>query len=162
MSSEPRRQKLQFQMRVTFIQAFQVMFLNTYQHLCGTIYRQHHSPDYFQSQFEEVNLEKWSQPIKPFTSRGILQYRLTQMWNISNESRRFAVSAKLLSHSNCWPTHACLYSVCSRPIDNTSVNNSDKFIASGNISYLILAHRFSQFCITTSARDKKQQIKSVN
>ena len=40
------------------------------------------------------------------------------------------------------------------------VNNSDKLLASGNIISDISDH-FSTFCITTSARDKKQQIKSV-
>ena len=45
-------------------------------------------------------------------------------------------------------------------IDNIFVNNPDKLIASGNIISDISDH-FSQFCITKSAKDKLQQVKSI-
>ena len=45
-------------------------------------------------------------------------------------------------------------------IDSIFVNNFDKLLARGNIISDISDH-FSQFCSTTSARDKEQQIKSV-
>ena len=71
----------------------------------------------------------------------------------------------LLSLQSCYliptadkPTR--VYRASATLIDNIFVNNSDKLLASGNIISDISDH-FSQFCITTSARDKKQQIKSV-
>ena len=71
----------------------------------------------------------------------------------------------LLSLHSCYlipivdkPTR--VYRASATIIDNTFVNNPDKLLASGNIISDISDH-FSQFCITTSARDKKQQIKSV-
>ena len=45
-------------------------------------------------------------------------------------------------------------------IDNIFVNNPDKLLASGNIISDISDH-FSQFCITTSAKDKFRQVKNV-
>ena len=71
----------------------------------------------------------------------------------------------LLSLQSCYliptfdkPTR--VYRTSATLIDNIFVNNFDKLLASGNIISDISDH-FSQFCITTSARDKKQQIKSV-
>ena len=71
----------------------------------------------------------------------------------------------LLSLQSCYliptvdkPTR--VYRTSATLIDNIFVNNSDKLLASGNIISDISDH-FSQFCNTTSARDKKQQIKSV-
>ena len=51
----------------------------------------------------------------------------------------------------------CVYRASSSLIDNIFVNNTGKILASGNIiSSLTSVHdQFSQFCITTSARDKK-------
>ena len=40
-------------------------------------------------------------------------------------------------------------------IDNIFVNNPDNLLASGNISDI--SDHFSQFCITTSAKDNSQQ-----
>ena len=45
-------------------------------------------------------------------------------------------------------------------IDDTFVNNPDPLFASGNIISDISDH-FSQFCITTSAKDKLQQVKNI-
>ena len=45
-------------------------------------------------------------------------------------------------------------------IDNIFVNNPDKLLASGNMISDISDH-FSQFCITTSAKDKLQQVKNI-
>ena len=45
-------------------------------------------------------------------------------------------------------------------IDDTFVNNPDPLLASGNIISDISDH-FLQFCITTSAKDKLQQVKNI-
>ena len=45
-------------------------------------------------------------------------------------------------------------------IDDTFVDNPDPLFASGNIISDISDH-FSQFCITTSAKDKLQQVKNI-
>ena len=44
--------------------------------------------------------------------------------------------------------------------DNIFVNNPDQLVASGNIISDISDH-FSQFCITTSEKDKLQQVKNI-
>ena len=71
----------------------------------------------------------------------------------------------LLSLQSCYlipkvdkPTH--VYRASATLIDNIFVNNPDKLLASGNIISDISDH-FPQFCITTFARDRKQQIKSL-
>ena len=46
-------------------------------------------------------------------------------------------------------------------IDNIFVNNPDKLLLGGNIISDI-SDNFSQFCITTSAKDRLQQFKNIN
>ena len=45
-------------------------------------------------------------------------------------------------------------------IDDTFVNNHDQLLASGDIISDISDH-FSQFCMTTSAKDKLQRVKNM-
>ena len=136
----------------------EISFVNHKNIVCGIIYRQHNSPEYFQSYFEEV-IEKMVSVDKTVYIMGDLNIDLLKC-ETSQISQDF-----LLSLQSCYliptvykPTR--VYRASATLIDNIFVNNSDKLLASGNIISDISDH-FSQFCITTSARDKKQQIKSV-
>ena len=53
-----------------------------------------------------------------------------------------------------------VYRTSFKRIDNIFVNNPDKLLASGNIICDISDH-FSQFCITSSTKDKFRQVKNV-
>ena len=147
----------------TSYEAFQaiwieISFVNHKNIVCGIIYRQHNSPEYFQSYFEEV-IEKMVSDDKTVYIMGDFNIDLLKC-ETSQISQDF-----LLSLQSCYliptvdkPTR--VYRASATLIDNIFVNNSDKLLASGNIISDISDH-FSQFCITTSPRDKKQQIKSV-
>jgi len=136
----------------------EISFVNHKNIVCGIIYRQHNSPDYFQSYFKEV-IEKMVSDDKTVYIMGDFNIDLLKC-ETSQISQDF-----LLSLQSCYliptvdkPTR--VYRASATLIDNIFVNNSDKLLASGNIISDISDH-FSQFCITTSARDKKQQIKSA-
>ena len=136
----------------------EISFVNHKNIVCGIIYRQHNSPEYFQSYFEEV-IEKMVSDDKTVYSMGDFNIDLLKC-ETSQISQDF-----LLSLQSCYliptvdkPTR--VYRASATLIDTIFVNNSDKLLASGSIISDISDH-FSQFCITTSARDKKQQIKSV-
>ena len=136
----------------------EISFVNHKNIVCGIIYRQHNSPDYFQSYFEEV-IEKMVSDDKTVHIMGDFNIDLLKC-ETSKISQDF-----LLSLQSCYliptvdkPTR--VYRAFATLIDNIFVNNPDKLLASGNIISDISDH-FSQFCITTSASDKKQQIKSV-
>ena len=136
----------------------EIPFVNHKNIVCGIIYRQYNSPEYFQSYFEEV-IEKMVSDDKTVYIMGDFNIDLFKC-ETSRISQDF-----LLSLQSCYliPTvdkHTPVYRASATLIDNIFVNSSDKLLASGNIISDISDH-FSQFCITTSPRDKKQQIKSV-
>ena len=130
----------------------EISFVNHKNIVCGIIYRQHNSPDYFQSYFEEV-IEKMVSDDKTVYIMGDFNIDLLKCEK-SKISQDF-----LLSLQSCYliPTvdkPTSVYRASATLIDNIFVNNPDKLLASGNIISDISDH-FSQFCITTSARDRK-------
>ena len=132
----------------------EISFVNHKNIVCGIIYRQHNSPDYFQSYYEKMVSDEKTVYIMGDFNIDFLKCKTSKI------SQDF-----LLSLQSCYlivtvdkPTR--IYRASATLIDNIFVNNPDKLLASGNIISDISDH-FSQFCITTSARDKKQQIKSV-
>ena len=127
--------------------------------VCSIIYRQHNSPEYFQSYFEEV-IEKMVSYDKTVYIMGDFNIIDLLKCETSQLSQDF-----LLSLQSCYliptvdkPTR--VYRASATLIDTIFVNNSDKLLASGNIISNIRDH-FSQFWIITSARDKKHKIKLV-
>ena len=82
------------------------------------------------------------------------------MRSISNEPGFLTLSSKLLPYYNRGQTDA-RYRTSAKLIDAISVNIPYKVLASGNI-FFDISDQFSQvFCITTSAKDKLQQVKNI-
>ena len=126
--------------------------------ICGIIYRQHNSPDDFLTYLDRT-IEKMVSDDKDVYIMGDFNIDLLKC-ETSQVSQDF-----LLSPRSCYliptvdkPTR--VHRTSATLIDNIFVNNPDKLLASGNIISHISDH-FSQFCITTSAKDKFRQVKNV-
>ena len=124
--------------------------------VCGVIYRQHDSPCSFLEYFEEM-LEKYSNG-KSVYILGDFNIDL-----LKSESCNFSHDF-LLSLQSCHflptidkPTRVYLNSATL--IDNIFTNNPEQHVISGNIVTDISDH-FSQFCITSSVKNKTHNLKA--
>ena len=109
----------------------EISFVNHKNIVCGIIYRQHNSPEYFQSYFEEL-IEKMVSDDKNVYIIGDFNIDLLK-YETSKISQDF-----LLSFQSCYliptvykPTH--VYRASATLIDNIFVNNPDNLLISGNI-----------------------------
>ena len=125
--------------------------------ICGIFYRQHNSPEIFQSYFDET-IKKLASSGKHIVIMGDFNIDLLKCAS-SSYSRAF-----LSSLQSCFlfplidkPTR--VRSTSATLIDNIFINNSDQVVACGNIISDISDH-FSQFCILKSIRDKIKVKKS--
>ena len=136
----------------------EISFVDHKNIICGIIYRQHNSPDDFLTYLDRT-IEKMMSDDKDVYIMGDFNIDLLKC-ETSQVSQDF-----LLSLRSCYliptvdkPTR--VHRTSATLIDNIFVNNPDKLLASGNIISDISDH-FSQFCITTSAKDKFRQVKNV-
>ena len=136
----------------------EISFVDHKNIICGIIYRQHNSPDDFLTYLDRT-IEKLVSDDKDVYIMGDFNIDLLKC-----ETSQVSQDV-LLSLRSCYliptvdkPTR--LHRTSATLIDNIFVNNPDKLLASGNIISDISDH-FSQFCITTSAKDKFRQVKNV-
>ena len=116
--------------------------------ICGIFYRQHNSPEIFQSYFDET-IEKLASSGKHNVIMGDFNIDLLKCAS-SSYSHDFLTS---LQSCSLVPTR--VRSTSATLIDNIFINNPDQVVVSGNIISAISDH-FSQFCILKSMRDKIQ------
>jgi hypothetical protein len=129
----------------------EIPFVNHKNIVCGIIYRQHNSPEYFQKYFEDK--------IEEIVSSGKAVYVMGDFNVDLLKCERSQISHDfLLSLQSCYliptidkPTR--VHRTSATLIDNIFINNPEKLLISGNIVSDISDH-FSQVCITTCARDK--------
>ena len=143
-------------------EAFQVLwaefsFENKKNVICGIFYRQHNSPEVFQSYFDET-IEKFASSGKHIVIMGDFNIDLLKCAS-SSYSHDFLTSLQscFLFPTIDKPTR--VRSTSATLIDNIFINNPDQIVASGNIISDISDH-FSQFCILKSMRDKVKKNKS--
>jgi len=119
--------------------------------ICGIFYRQHNSPEIFQSYFDET-IEKFASSGKCIVIMGDFNIDLLKCAS-SLYSHDFLTSLQscFLVPTIDKPTRVC--STSATLIDNIFINNPDQVVASGNIISDISDH-FLQFCILKSMRDK--------
>ena len=129
----------------------EISFVDQKNIICGIIYRQHNSPDDFLTYLDRT-IEKMVSDDKDVYIMGDFNIDLHKC-ETSQVSQDFSLSLR-----SCYliptvdkPTR--LHRTPATLIDNIFVNNPDKLLARGNIISDISDH-FSQFCITTSAKDK--------
>ena len=138
-------------------EAFQVLWtefsvVNKENVICGIFYRQHNSPEIFQSYFYET-IEKLASSGKHIVIMGDFNIDLLKCAS-SSYSHDFLSSLQgcfLLFPSIDKPTR--VRSTSATLIDSICINNADQLVACGNIISDISDH-FSQFCILKSIRDK--------
>ena len=125
---------------------------------CGMIYRQHNSPDDFLTYLDRT-IEKMVSDDKDVYIKGDFNIDLLKC-ETSQVSQDFLLSlrSRYLIPTGDKPTR--VHRTSATLIDNIFVNNPDKLLASGNNISDISGH-FSQFCITTSAKDKLRHVKNV-
>ena len=128
----------------------EISFVNHKNIVCGIIYCQHNSPDYFLT-YRDKTIEKMVSDDKDVYIMGDFNIDLLKCES-SQISQDF-----LLSLRSCYliPTvdkPTSVHRTSAMLIDDTFVNSPDQ-LSSGNIISDISDH-FSQFCITTSAKDK--------
>ena len=143
-------------------EAFQVLWtefsvVNKENVICGIFYRQHNSPEIFQSYFDET-IEKLAPSGKHIVIMGDFNIDLLKCAS-SSYSHDFLSSLQsyFLFPSIDKPTRVC--STSATLIDNIFVNNPDQVVACGNIISDISDH-VSQFCILKSITDKIKIIQS--
>ena len=136
----------------------EISFVKKKNVICGVIYRQHNSPESFQSYFEET--------IEKLTSTGKQLYILGD-FNIDLlkfETCRYSHDF-LVSLQSCYliptidkPTR--VRNTSATLIDNIFVNNPEQVKFSGNLISDISDH-FSQFCIMKSVREKPTKVQKT-
>ena len=126
-------------------------FVNKKNVICGIFYRQHNSPEIFQSYFDET-IEKLASSGKHIVIMGDFNIDLLKCAS-SSYSHDFLSSLQrcFLFPTIDKPTRVRFTSATL--IDNIFINNPDHVVACGNIISHIRAH-ISQFCIVKSIRDK--------
>ena len=129
----------------------EISFVNSKNIICGIIYRQHNSPEYLQSYFEET-VERLASANKNVYVIGDFNIDLLKC-ETSKFSHEFLLTLQsfYLIPTVGKPTRVHRNSVTL--IDKIFVNNPDQILASGNIISEISDH-FSQFCIAKSMKDK--------
>jgi len=119
--------------------------------ICGITYRQHNSPEYFQSYFNET-AEKYLSLGKPVYIMGDFNIDLLKC-----EPSNFSLNL-LLTLQSCHLTPTIdkpsrVYNNSATLIDNILVTDPDQVISIGNAISDISDH-FSQYCILNSSRLK--------
>ena len=121
--------------------------------ICGIFYRQHNSPEIFQSYFDET-IEKLASSGKHIVIMGDFNIDLLKCAS-SSYSHDFLTSLQSCSLVPTIDKPTRVRSTSATLIDNIFTNNPDQVVVSGNIISDISDH-FSQFCILKSMRDKIQ------
>ena len=121
--------------------------------ICGIFYRQHNSPEIFQSYFDET-IEKRASSGKHIVIMGDFNIDLLKCAS-SSYSHDFLTSLQSCSLVPTIDKPTRVRSTSATLIDNIFINNPDQVVVSGNIISDISDH-FSQFCILKSMRDKIQ------
>ena len=133
-------------------EAFQALwieidFLHCKNIICGVIYRQHNSPEQFQTYFDST-LEKLSSLDKPIYIMG--HFNIDLLKSESNDfSHNFLISMQSYSFLPVIDKPSRVYNDSATLIDNILVNRLDSQLSSGNIVSDISDH-FSQFCFIHS------------
>ena len=129
----------------------EISFVNSKNIICGIIYRQHNSPEYFQSYFEET-VERLASANKNVYVIGDFNIDLLKC-ETSKFSREFLLTLQSFYLIPAVDKPTRVHRNSATLIDNIFVNNPDQINASGNIISDISDH-FSQFCIAKSMKDK--------
>jgi len=120
--------------------------------ICGVIYRQHNSPESFQTYFDET-LEKLSTSGKPIYVMGDFNINLLNA-ETCNFTKDFLLSLQSFSFIPTIDKPTRVNSNSATLIDNIFVNQIGREITSGNIISDISDH-YSQFCIIKSLKVKE-------
>lgn len=113
--------------------------------VCGILYRQHNSPESFQSYFDEA-VEKYIFYDKPVYIIGDFNIDLLKSQS-SNISQNFLMSAQSLHLIPTIDKPTRVHKTSATLIDNIfTLNDLEQFLVSGNIISDLTDH-FSQFCI---------------
>ena len=136
----------------------EIAFANHKNIVCGVIHRQHNSPDYFLT-YVDKTIQKIVSDDKDVYIMGDFNIDLLKCESSQISQVFFTLS------SSCYLFPAVdkstsVHRTSATLIDDTFVNNHDQLLASGDIISDISDH-FSQFCITTSAKDKLQRVKNI-
>ena len=133
-------------------EAFQALwieleFLKGKNVICGVIYRQHNSPEQFQTYFD-MTLERLSSTNKPIYVMGDFNIDLLKS-ETCDFSHNFLLSMQSYSFFPVIDKPTRIYNNSATLIDNILVNRIDLKLSSGNIVSDISDH-YSQFCIIHS------------
>ena len=115
--------------------------------ICGVIYRQHNSPEQFQTYFD-MTLERLSSTNKPIYLMGDFNIDLLKS-ETCDFSHNFLLSMQSYSFFPVIDKPTRIYNNSATLIDNILVNRIDLKLSSGNIVSDISDH-YSQFCIIHS------------
>ena len=126
--------------------------------ICGVIYRQHNSPESFQTYFDET-LEKLSNSGKPIYVLGDFNINLLNA-ETCNFTKDFLLSLQSYSFVPTIDKPTRVNSNSATLIDNIFVNQIGREITSGNIISDISDH-YSQFCIIKSFKVKELPQKTM-
>ena len=136
----------------------EISFVNHENIVCAIIYHQHNSSDYFLTYLDKT-IEKMVSDDKDVYIMGDFSIDVLKCES-SQISQDFLLS--LLSYylipTVDKPMRA--HRTSATLIDNIFVNKPEQLVASGDIISDISDH-FSQFCITTSGKDKLQHVKNI-
>ena len=119
--------------------------------ICGVIYRQHNTPESFQTYFDET-LEKLSNSGKPIYVLGDFNINLLNA-ETCNFTKDVLISLQSYSFIPTIDERTRVNSNSATLIDNIFVNQIGREITSGNIISDISDH-YSQFCIIKSLKVK--------
>ena len=133
-------------------EAFQALwieleFLKDKNVICGVIYRQHNSPEQFQTYFD-MTLERLSSTNKPIYVMGDFNIDLLKS-ETCDFSHNFLLSMQSYSFSPVIDKPTRVHNNSATLIDNILANRIDFKLSSGNIVSDISDH-YSQFCIIHS------------
>lgn len=112
---------------------------------CGTIYRQHNSPECFQAYFDEA-LERFSESDETVYIMGDFNINLLNA-ETCNFTKEFLLTLQSYSFIPMIDKPTRVYSNSATLIDNIFVNKNCVRITSGNIISDISDH-YCQFCLT--------------
>ena len=126
--------------------------------ICGVIYRQHNSPESFQTYFDET-IEKLSNSGKPIYVLGDFNINLLNA-ETCNFTKDFLLSLQSYSFIPTIDKPTRVNSNSATLIDNIFVNQIGREITSGNIISDVSDH-YSQFCIIKSLKVKELSPKTM-
>ena len=119
--------------------------------VCGILYRQHNSPESFQSYFDEA-VEKYIFYDKPVYIVGDFNIDLLKSQS-SNISQNFLLTAQSLHLIPTIDKPTRVHNTSATLIDNIFTNDLEQFLVSGNIISDLTDH-FSQFCISRNPTNR--------